>query len=135
MQKCHGSSSTLLSEEDKRKIRELGKDPQVLDLFSNLFFIHFFLIACAHFPQSHFHNHRYWYPCLRLFLFLTLSLFRFASYYLDCRAYYSLHRAVHLRPPPRQDRCGVVAVWRCAQRWRHHGHAQSERRYQHPAAR
>lgn len=29
VQKRHGSSSTLLSEEDKRKIRELGKDPQV----------------------------------------------------------------------------------------------------------
>ncbi len=30
VQKRHGSTSTLLSEEDKRKIRELGKDPQVL---------------------------------------------------------------------------------------------------------
>lgn len=29
VQKRHGSSSTLLSEEDKRKIRELSKDPQV----------------------------------------------------------------------------------------------------------
>ena len=29
VQKRHGSSSTLLSEEDKRKIRELGNDPQV----------------------------------------------------------------------------------------------------------
>ena len=67
MQKCHGSSSTLLSEEDKRKIRELGKDPQVLDLFSNLFFIHFFLFACAHSPQSHFHNHGFWCPCTSVF--------------------------------------------------------------------
>jgi len=29
VQKRHGSSSTLLSEEDKRKIRELGNDPQI----------------------------------------------------------------------------------------------------------